>query len=139
MPEIADDEPLLAREPARFRRSGLAWVAVDAADVPAAYLIAERVDRNLHAAQVSAHPDQAGRAVGRLLLNHVADHAAAHGVPALTLTTFVDVPWNAPYSRCCGSHSLGDSELGPALREIRQQEAAPGLERWPRICMRRDL
>ncbi|MFF9687757.1 GNAT family N-acetyltransferase [Streptomyces sp. NPDC014623] len=139
MPEIADDEPLPVDELARYRRNGLAWAAVDAADLPVAYLIAERLDGNLHIEQVSVHPDQAGRAIGRRLLNHVAVHAAADGLPALTLTTFAGVPWNAPYYRRCGFHSLDDSELGPGLREIRRQEAVHGLDRWPRICMRRDL
>ncbi|MFE4692724.1 GNAT family N-acetyltransferase [Streptomyces sp. NPDC056749] len=139
MPEVAEDEPLPVRELARYRHNGLAWVAVDPADVPVAYLIAESVDGNLHIEQVSVHPDQARRAVGRMLLDHLADHAVAAGVPALTLTTFADVPWNAPYYTRCGFHPLDDRALGPGLREIRSQEAAHGLDRWPRVCMRRDL
>ncbi|MFD6275107.1 GNAT family N-acetyltransferase [Streptomyces sp. NPDC060209] len=139
MPEIAEDEPLPVSELARYREAGLAWAAVDPADAPVAYLIAELVDGNLHVEQVSVHPDQARRAVGRLLLNHLADHAVSDGVPALTLTTFADVPWNAPYYTRCGFHRLDDSVLGPHLREIRRQEAAHGLDRWPRVCMRRDL
>ncbi|MFJ8858121.1 GNAT family N-acetyltransferase [Streptomyces sp. NPDC102451] len=139
MPEIAEDEPLLAGELACYRGSGLAWVAVDPADVPVAYLIAEHVDGNLHVEQVSVHPDHARRAVGRSLLDHLAAHAAAGGVPALTLTTFADVPWNAPYYARCGFHLLDDTGLGPGLREIRRTEAAHGLDRWPRVCMRREL
>lgn len=139
MPEIAEDEPLPTGELARYRRNGLAWVAVDAADTPVAYLIAERVDGNLHVEQVSVHPDQARRAVGRALLDHLAHHAAAAGVPALTLTTFADVPWNAPYYARLGFRPLDDGELGPGLREIRRSEAAHGLDRWPRVPMRRDL
>ncbi|MFE4454203.1 GNAT family N-acetyltransferase [Streptomyces sp. NPDC056796] len=139
MPEIAEDEPLPVGELARHRRNGLAWVAVDPADVPVAYLIAEPVDGNLHVEQVSVHPDHARRAVGRRLLSHLAEHAAADGIPALTLTTFADVPWNAPYYARCGFHLLDDRLLGPGLREIRRQEALHGLDRWPRACMRRDL
>ncbi|MFC9941461.1 GNAT family N-acetyltransferase [Streptomyces pratensis] len=139
MPEIAEDDPLPVSELARYLGNGLAWVAVDSADVPVAYLIAEHVDGNLHVEQVSVHPDQARRAVGRALLNHVAEHAAVGGVPAVTLTTFADVPWNAPYYTRCGFRLLDDSGIGPGLREIRRQEAAHGLDRWPRTCMIRDL
>ncbi|MFD8801406.1 GNAT family N-acetyltransferase [Streptomyces atroolivaceus] len=139
MAEIAEDEPLLVSELARCRSNGLAWVAVDAADVPVAYLIAEHVDGNLHVEQVSVHPDQARRAIGRSLLNHLADHAAASDVPALTLTTFAEVAWNGPYYARCGFRTLDDSGIGPGLREIRRRETAHGLDRWPRICMRRDL
>ncbi|MFG2536062.1 GNAT family N-acetyltransferase [Streptomyces sp. NPDC048511] len=139
MARIAADEPLPLGELERYRSNGLAWAAVDPADVPVAYLIAEQVDGNLHVEQVSVHPDQARRAIGRALLDHLAAHAVAGGVPALTLTTFADVPWNAPYYARCGFHLLDDTELGPGLREIRRAEAAHGLDRWPRVSMRRDL
>jgi GNAT superfamily N-acetyltransferase len=139
MPEVAEDEPFTLDELTRYLDAGRAWVAVDPADRPIAYLIADLVDGNLHVEQLSVHPDNARRGVGRRLLEHVAERAAAGGVPALTLTTFVVVPWNAPYYERCGFRRLGDGELTPGLRDIRQQEAEHGLDRWPRICMRRDL
>lgn len=140
MPEIAGDEPLPLDELARYRRAELAWVAVDpATGGPAAYLLAEPVDGNLHVEQVSVHPDHARRGVGRALLDHLAALAAAQGAPALTLTTFAEVPWNAPYYARCGFLPLAESELGPGLREIRAREAAHGLDRWPRLAMRRAL
>lgn len=137
MPEIADDDPLPLDELARYRQAGLAWVATDGTEVPVAYLIADRVDGNLHVEQVSVHPGSARRGIGRSLLDHLAGLAADEGVPALTLTTFAEVPWNAPYYARCGFRLLDDDELTPGLREIREREAAHGLERWPRVCMRR--
>ncbi|MFJ3788782.1 GNAT family N-acetyltransferase [Kitasatospora sp. NPDC090091] len=139
MPEIADDEPLPLDELARYQRAGLAWVAVDEADVPVAYLIAEQVDGNLHVEQVSVHPDSARRGIGRSLLDHLAERAAAHGIPALTLTTFADVPWNAPYYARCGFRPLEDDLLSPDQLDIRAREAAHGLDRWPRLFMRRPV
>jgi hypothetical protein len=44
MPEIAEDEPFSVEELAWYRKDGHAWVAVDAGDVPVAYLIADLVD-----------------------------------------------------------------------------------------------
>jgi GNAT superfamily N-acetyltransferase len=137
MSAIADDEPLGLDELARYQRSGLAWVAVD--DLPVAYLIAEPVDGALHIEQVSVHPDRARRGIGRRLIEHAAAHAAGTGFAALTLTTFTDVAWNAPYYARCGFEPIPDAELTPGLRKIRDQEAAHGLDRWPRICMRRHL
>ncbi|MGW7438474.1 GNAT family N-acetyltransferase [Streptomyces sp. NPDC054849] len=139
MPEIADDEPLTIGELDAYRQAGLAWVSVDEADVPVAYLIADRVDGNLHVEQVSVHPDHARRGIGRSLLEHLAELALREGVPALTLTTFTEVPWNAPYYARCGFLLLDDAALTPGLREIRAHEAAHGLDRWPRACMRREL
>lgn len=61
-------------------------------------------------------------------------------VLALTLTTFRDVPWNAPYyARRCGFHIVDDATCGSGLQAIREHETAHGLDRWPRVCMRRYL
>ncbi|MER6319635.1 GNAT family N-acetyltransferase [Streptomyces sp. NPDC001581] len=149
MAEIADDEPLTLGELGRYQRAGLAWVAIDGPStdvgpgpgpgVPVAYLIADRVDGNLHVEQVSVHPDRARRGIGRSLLEHLAGLAAREGVPALTLTTFTEVPWNAAYYARCGFRLLDDGGLTPGLREIRARESEHGLDRWPRACMRRDL
>lgn len=139
MPEIADDEPPALDELARYQRAGRARGAADATDVLIGYLIADIVDGSLHVEQVSVHPQSARRGVGRRLLDHLAEHARAIGVPALTLTTFADVPWNAPYYVRCGFVALSDADLTPGLRAIQAREAAHGLDRWPRVCMRRDL
>ena len=139
MPEIAADEPLPVAELDRYRQNGLAWAAGDAGDGPVGYLLAEPVDGALHVEQVSVHPRAARRGVGRALLEHAATHAAAAGLGALTLTTFEHVPWNAPYYRRCGFRVLEEHEWTPGLRALREREAAHGLDRWPRVCMRRDL
>ena len=139
MPEIADDEPPALDVLERYRRAGRCWVAVDESDLPAAYLLAEPVDGALHIEQVSVHPRAARRGVGRALLAHAADHAREEGLTALTLTTFTDVPWNAPYYARLGLRPLPEADLTPGLREIRGAEAAHGLNRWPRVCMRAPL
>ncbi|MFI8943215.1 GNAT family N-acetyltransferase [Streptomyces syringium] len=139
MPEIAEDEPLPLDELARYHHTRLAWVVANDHDAPVAYLIADRVDGNLHVEQVSVHPDSARRGVGRLLLDHLATHARSEGAPALTLTTFTQVPWNAPYYARCGFQFMDDNRLTPGLRKIREREAAHSLDRWPRACMRRAL
>lgn len=139
MPEVADDGPFTDEELVRYAEAGRAWVAVDDGDVPVAYLVAKPVDGNLHVEQVSVHPRCARRGIGRALLDHAAQVARTERAPALTLTTFTEVPWNAPYYARCGFHPMTDGMVGPELRAIREHEAALGLDRWPRICMRRPL
>ncbi|THV26444.1 GNAT family N-acetyltransferase [Glycomyces paridis] len=138
MAEIAEDEPLTVAELAVFQEAGLAWAAVDAGR-PVAYLLAEPVDRVLHVEQVSVHPDWGRRRIGRSLLDVAAARAAADGRYALTLTTFAEVPWNAPYYERCGFAELPDHDLTPGLRAIRDRESAHGLDRWPRVVMARTL
>ncbi|MFC4335093.1 GNAT family N-acetyltransferase [Salininema proteolyticum] len=139
MEEIADDEPPTLEVLSEYRRVGHAWVAVDDGDLPVAYLIAERMDDALHIEQVTVHPDYTRRRIGRSLLDHAATVAEEEALEALTLTTFKDVPWNAPYYAACGFAMVADGDLTPGLRAIREREAAHGLERWPRVCMRRHL
>lgn len=85
------------------------------------------------------HPDFARRRLGRALLEHAAATARRAGLPALTLTTFVEVPWNGPYYERCGFRWLAEEELTPGLRAVRETERARGLDRWPRGCMSRAL
>jgi GNAT superfamily N-acetyltransferase len=159
MPEIAADEPLPVAVLERYRASGRAWVAVvdDGATGPpgvgpdgvaVAYVIIDTVDRpgpgdgparSVHVEQVSVDPAFTGRRLGARLLDHVAVEARRLGVDAVTLTSFRDVPWNAPYYERCGFRSLTEEELGPGLRRVRAQEAEHGLDPARRVCMRREL
>ena len=132
MPEIADDEPFPIEVLERFRRAGRAWVAVGDDDWPVGYLVAEPVDGALHVEQVSVHPAHARQGLGPALLDEVGRQAP------LTLTTFAEVPWNAPYYARLGFRVLDAAEWTPGLRAIRAREAAIGLDRWPRVCMRRE-
>ncbi|MFF6773404.1 GNAT family N-acetyltransferase [Streptomyces sp. NPDC012637] len=141
MVEIADDDPLPLDVLESYRTAGRAWVAVDATDRPVAYLLTDTVDGAAHIEQVSVHPDAARRGVGRALIEHLAGTAREQGLSALTLTTFAEVPWNAPYYTRLGFRRLdeGDPALTEGLRAISRAEAAHGLAAWPRVCMRREL
>jgi GNAT superfamily N-acetyltransferase len=124
---------------AACQAEGRLWVIIGADDRPAGFVITDIVDGCVHVEQVSVDPGNARRGLGRALLDHAAEQAAAAGVPALTLTTFADVPWNAPYYVRCGFRVLEDGEVTAGLRAIRQREASFGMDRWPRVCMRHDL
>ncbi|MFJ6647784.1 GNAT family N-acetyltransferase [Streptomyces sp. NPDC091290] len=138
MAEIADDEPFPVDVLERYRRAGRNWVACDEAGRPVGYLVAEPADGGLHVEQVSVHPDAARRGVGRALLAYAGERAREEGLSGLTLTAFADVPWNAPYYGRLGFHVVPEDRLTPGLRAIRAREAELGLDRWPRVCMRRD-
>ncbi|MFV2119540.1 GNAT family N-acetyltransferase [Streptomyces sp. Act-28] len=138
MAAVADDDPPPLDVLEVYRAGGRAGVA-DRDGRPVAYLVWDLVDGAAHVEQVSVHPDAARRGVGRALIEDLAADATARGVPALTLTTFADVPWNAPYYTRIGFRALPEAELTDGLRAIRRAEAAHGLDRWPRVCMRREL
>ncbi|MDT7666025.1 MAG: hypothetical protein QOD04_5581 [Pseudonocardiales bacterium] len=152
--EIADDEPLSLTELGHYQRAGRAWVTTEggterggaggaegggAGGKLLAFLLAEPVDGNLHIAQVAVHPAAAGRRLGAALIEHLARLAVADRAPRLTLTTYREVPWNAPYYRTLGFGEIPEPELGPRLRLIRDLERKAGLDRWPRVAMSRPL
>lgn len=140
MAAIADDAPFSIETLESYRAAGRAWVATEADTQQAlAYLIHDPVDAAEHIEQVTVHPRAAHRRIGQALIEHTADRAREAGREALTLTTFTDVPWNAPYYARIGFRVLGEAELTPGLRRIRAHEAELGLDRWPRVAMRREL
>ncbi|WP_040339900.1 GNAT family N-acetyltransferase [Candidatus Blastococcus massiliensis] len=136
---VAEDEPPPLGTLREYADDGRAWVRTDEQDRPVAYLLAEVVDGCAHLEQVSVHPDAAGHGHGRHLVEHLLGWARQRALPAVTLTTYTDVPWNGPYYRRLGFRPLDGAELTPGLRRIRAAEAVRGLDRWPRTAMRYDL
>lgn len=136
---VADDETWTVAELEPYQRDGRAWVVEDDDGAVVAYLLADVVDGAAHVEQVSVDPAHARRGLGRQLLDVAAAWAREQDLVALTLTSFAAVPWNAPYYARLGFRVLDDAELTPGLRAIRAREAAHGLDRAPRVAMRRDL
>ncbi|HEY3685004.1 MAG TPA: GNAT family N-acetyltransferase [Streptosporangiaceae bacterium] len=139
MAEIADEDPPTLDTLAAYQAGGRAWVTAGDDGTPIAFVLVDVIDGGAHIEQISVHPGSARRGVGAELIAHVADWARDRGLTALTLTTFVDVPWNAPYYARLGFRAVPDTELSPGLRAVRTEEGRHGLDRWPRTAMRREL
>ena len=133
LPEVAADEPPPLVHLEAFRVAGRAWVSVDPADRPVGYLVALVLDGRAHVEQVSVDPARRGERRGAELIDALAGWARTQGFAELTLTTFRDVPWNAPYYA-----RLGFAELhapGPELCEAIAAEARALPVRAPRVAM----
>jgi GNAT superfamily N-acetyltransferase len=139
MADIAEHDPPSAEALRAYATASRSWVAVDEADHPIGYVLADEVDGNAHIEQVSVRPDHQGTGIGRALIDRVGTWAAAAGLPAVTLTTFADVAWNAPLYRHLGFRDLAEAEIGPQLRILCEEETHLGLDPATRVCMRRDL
>lgn len=133
---IADDPPPSADELLPHVRARAAWVAdVDGEIV--GYAIASVVDGEGHIDQLSVVPEMQRQGIGQSLLQAALGWSERERHPSVTLTTFVDVPWNGPWYERQGFRFLRSDELGPELRAIRERERAAGLEIRPRAAMRR--
>ncbi len=138
MDAVADDEPLALEDLERYQRAGRAWVAVDGDEV-VAYLLVDVLAGAAHVEQVSVDPGHARQGIGRRLIETAADWGRRQGLESLTLTTFEHVPWNAPYYARLGFTVLPETDLPPGLRTLRDEERERGLDRWPRVAMRKPL
>jgi GNAT superfamily N-acetyltransferase len=136
---VADDDPGSLAELAPYIHGRRAFVSADDADNPVAYIILDAVDGAAHIEQVSVHPDHARRGIGRTLIDRADAWAQEQSLRSLTLTTYLDVPWNAPYYRRLGFRHLSPDEETPGLRAIKDREREAGLEVWPRTSMSRSL
>ena len=146
MAAVADDDPPSLGTLEAYRARGRAWVASDDGaaggvgdDVAVAYLLVDVVDGAAHVEQVSVDPAHAGRGWGRRLIDTAAGWAGEQGLAAVTLTTFAEVAWNAPYYARLGFTVVPDAELGPGLLAVRRHERELGLDAWPRVVMRRPV
>lgn len=143
MAAIAADEPPTLVVLAAYQAQGRAWVAIDQDDGPSdsavAYLLLDVVDGAAHIEQVSVHPRHARRRLGRRLIDTASDWARGQGMDAVTMTTFAEVPWNAPYYARLGFTVVPDEQAGPELLEVRRHERQRGLDAWPRVSMRRPV
>ncbi len=140
---VAEDEPFSLDELAGYARHGRGWVAVDDDDGTGSpvvgYAVVEEVDGNAHVEQMSVRPDRQRTGIGRALLDRVRGWAVEGAMPAITLTTFGDVPWNRAVYERLGFRVIPDAALGPGLRAVREREAARGLDPDVRVCMRLEV
>lgn len=114
------------------------WVLV--ADGPVRGLAAVGVlDGAAHLEELAVRPEHGRRGVGGALLEAACDRAGAEGFAVMTLTTFRDVAWNAPWYGRRGFCELARAEWGPQLRAQWRREEAAGIAVAPRIAMRRRL
>ncbi|WP_455885924.1 GNAT family N-acetyltransferase [Pseudomonas rustica] len=107
-----------------FVEAGGSWVAEDPAGHIVGFACARLADQALHLYEISVCQEAQGRGVGRRLLQQVVNAARCAGVRELTLTTFVDVPWNAPFYARFGFEVIDAELLGTRLREILANEQA---------------
>lgn len=135
MLSIADDDPPSAEFFADAIGHGLCWVYEAEEAGVVAYLAALGLRGSLHIEQVSVDPAFARLRYGARLIEHADALAAARGYPLLTLTTFTQVPWNAPYYARLGFREHLNAELGEVLRG----EVGLGSGTWPRIGMAREI
>lgn len=118
------------------QQSNLLWVAALPSGKPIGFAQVYIVDGLAHLDEIDVHPDYGRQGIGRRLIQTVIEWAQSEGIPAITLTTFRDIPWNEPFYRKLGFRVLEWSELSAGLIEMVEKEESYGLNRALRVVMR---
>jgi GNAT superfamily N-acetyltransferase len=126
-------------ELAAAQRERRLWVARGESGEPIGFAQVEWVGGEPHLEEMNVLPSHGRRGVGRALVEAVLAWARSGGHLAVTLTTFRDLPWNAPFYARCGFRALEPAELSTDLHAVVDDEAARGLDPATRVVMRCDL
>jgi GNAT superfamily N-acetyltransferase len=118
---------------------GQVWVGCLDDDLPVGMVIASVREAAVYVEEMDVMPAHGRRGLGGRLLESVCAWGQAQGHPAVTLSTFRDVPWNGPFYRKHGFVELPPSAWTPGMRVIRASEAEHGLQVEARVFMRREL
>jgi len=119
--------------------SGLLLVARGVHDRVVGFAHLEWIDEVAHLEELDVEPEMGRRGIGRRLVEAACELARSEGSDRITLSTFRDVPWNAPFYERLGFSAIPDDDLGPGLRARRDREAADGLDPAKRVMMSRRL
>lgn len=117
--------------------AGRLWVAAAENDEPIGFAAAIVLDGNAHLHEVSVDPAHGKQGIGRRLVEAVCEWAASQGFGRVTLSTFRDIPWNAPFYRKLGFNELPGTEHGPQMKTLRAEERESGLDISRRLIMKR--
>jgi len=131
---IADDGVTPPADHRAAITDGTVWVAESPAGL-CGFLNARRMGEDLYIAELSVRRDYQRRGIGRRLIDAAVNYARAEGLPALALTTFRTVSWNAPFYARLGFVILDDDAIPPWLASILAAETAYGMT--GRCAMRR--
>lgn len=119
---------------AQILEKGLLFVIEQDARL-AGFLAAIEMPGALHVVEVSVHPDCGGRGFARALIVHAADIARSRYLPALTLTTDREIPWNGPLWAKLGFRDLAADERPDWLGKILEAERDAGFDETRRVAM----
>lgn len=130
---LADGDDMPVERHRRYIAQGTEWVALNDSGEPVGFLAAEIVGRDLHIWELAVRADFQNRGIGRQLIANASSFSRERGLAALTLTTFANVPWNAPwYVRLGFAISTDDERLDALVRSE--------IERgWPGRCGMRKI
>jgi GNAT superfamily N-acetyltransferase len=115
---------------ARAAMPGFLLVAQIHTGGPIGFVHVIEPDGVAHLEQLAVLPEYGRRGYGRMLVDAAIRTARDRGHDRLTLRTYADVPWNAPFYRTLGFHEENPSI--PFHHDLIRTEMSLGLDRYGR-------
>lgn len=92
--------------------------------------------RGLHMSVLAVHRDHMRQGIGTRLVRSVIAEADARSLAQITLTTFEDLPFNAPFYATFGFRKLSGRELDDELKAYLDWECAAGMTQRVAMVLR---
>lgn len=115
---------------ARAAEQGYVLVAEDESGTLVGFAHVIETDGIAHLGQLSVSPQYGRRGYGRMLVEAAKDKSRRRGYARLTLRTYADVPWNAPFYARAGFAE--EQASTPFHRGLINNEAQLGIDRYGR-------
>lgn len=100
------------------------------------FAAARAIDDELHLHELSVRVAMQRKGVGAALLTSLIGHARERRFRAITLNTFRDIAWNAPFYQHYGFEIVGNLSDHPRLAAALEAAVEAGLPRERRCAMR---
>jgi len=122
---------------AAAQQKGRLWVAVSPGGDRVGFALVIDVGGAAHLEELDVLPEHGRRGLGSRLLETVCDWAREAGYPGVTLSTFRDVPWNAPFYSRHGFRVVDPRDVSEQHVQLVRAEKARGLRIDLRVIMER--
>lgn len=116
--------------------AGYLWVATDRYNHPIGFLAGNYLSGNFHIIELSVAKSYQGRGIGSALMSTMVQQIRLEGYRSITLTTFKDLPWNAPWYAKMGFVEVKLQDMGREFEKLVESEAQHGLDPKRRCVMR---
>lgn len=132
---LAESPPMSIERHSQLIALSTCWVALDAENRPQGFLSAECHGSDLHIYELSVMQSMQGQGIGRRLVEAAKDYARSSRLGFVTLTTFTNVPWNAPFYSRIGFQTKATTDLDKRLAGILTEEYKHGFAPESRCAM----
>jgi GNAT superfamily N-acetyltransferase len=136
---LADAEVPDAAQHLQAIEQAYVWLAENSDGQLTGFVRAVGIDQHMHIEELSVSQAFQGQGMGRALVAAVIEQARVMRLNSVTLTTFRDLPWNAPFYQRMGFVELANVKADRHLRDALQAEAHHGFPAERRCAMRLPL